>query len=186
MFWKPTCYLSPKLEGRFHAGKGGNAVFTRELVNAGERLAVWGGEIVDSVYLTQIPDELRRYSVQVEEGLYMISSQVGPADYINHSCSPNAGLRGQIVLVAMRDILPGEEVCYDYAMSDGSDYDQFECQCGSPDCRGHVTGEDWRNPALWERYAGYFSTYLQQRIDRLRQSELPQHLDNHRVIPNGI
>ncbi|HMY16300.1 MAG TPA: hypothetical protein PKA58_08205, partial [Polyangium sp.] len=52
----------------------------------------------------------------------------------------NAGLDGQIVLRAMRGIVPGEEICYDYAMSDGSDYDEFECTCGTPDCRQQITG----------------------------------------------
>ena len=64
----------------------------------------------------------------------------------------------------MRDIQPGEEITYDYAMSDGSPYDEFTCSCGSPYCRGHVSGEDWRRSELWQRYAGYFSPYLQRRI----------------------
>ena len=40
-------------------------------------------------------------------------------------------------------------------------------------CRGRVTGEDWRNPALWERYAGHFSPYLERRIKALRRRRLP-------------
>lgn len=66
------------------------------------------------------------------------------------------------------DIAPGEEICLDYAMCDGSAYDEFECGCGSPNCRGYVSGDDWKRPELWERYKGYFSPYLQRRIDRLK------------------
>jgi len=39
------------------------------------------------------------------------------ARYINHSCRPNAkpvGHRGAIVIVALRQIGPGEEITYDY------------------------------------------------------------------------
>src|SRR5262249_55358196 len=50
-------------------------------------------------------------------------------------------------------------------MSDGTPYDQFPCGCGATTCRGHVTGDDWARPELWERYRGYFSPYLQRRID---------------------
>jgi hypothetical protein len=32
-----------------------------------------------------------------------------------------------------------------------------------------VSADDWRNPTLWERYAGHFSPYLQRRIDALKQ-----------------
>ena len=66
------------------------------------------------------------------------------------------GLDGQIAIVAMRDIEPGEEVTIDYAMCDGSPYDEFDCACGTALCRGRVTGEDWRDPALWKRYQGHF------------------------------
>lgn len=90
-----------------------------------------------------------------------------PGDLLNHSCEPNCGLLGQMLLVAMRDITPGEELCFDYAMCDASDYDEFRCLCGQPACRGIVTGSDWRDPVLQERYAGWFSPYLIRRIAAL-------------------
>ena len=108
--------------------------------------------------------------VQIEEDLFLTSKGT-LADYVNHSCNPNAGMYGATMLAAMRDIEPGEEVCWDYAMSDGSAYDEFDCTCQAPGCRHKVTGDDWRIPALWERYAGYFSPYLQRRIDRLRAEQ---------------
>jgi uncharacterized protein len=85
-------------------------------------------------------------------------------DFVNHSCAPNAGLAGQMALVALRSIRAGEEVCYDYAMSDGSDYDEFACSCGTSMCRGKVTGRDWRLSELQERYEGHFSPYLHRRM----------------------
>ena len=74
----------------------------------------------------------------------------------------------------MRDIRPGEEICLDYAMCDGSNYDEFDCSCGSPDCRHRVTGEDWKRPELWKRYEGYFSPYLQRRITALKREGHPE------------
>jgi hypothetical protein len=38
--------------------------------------------------------------------------------FINHSCDPNVGFAGDIVLVAMRDIRQGEELTADYALFD--------------------------------------------------------------------
>ena len=43
-----------------------------------------------------------------------------------------------------------------------------DCGCGSADCRGRVSGEDWRSPALWLCYEGYFSPYLALRIAKLK------------------
>ena len=70
-----------------------------------------------------------------------------------------------------RDIAAGEEITFDYAMSDVTDYDEFQCDCGTPNCRGMFRGSDWRRPELWERYAGYFSPYIQRRIERLERGE---------------
>ena len=163
-----TAYLTDKCEVQNRDVTGGKAVFARDVIEPGELIAVWSGRIVSADELDELSEQIRRHTVQVEEGLYLASygPDEGP-DFINHSCEPNAGLDGQIAIVALTRVQPGEEVTIDYAMCDGSSYDEFECACGSPICRGRVTGDDWRNPVLWERYAGHFSPYLERRIKAL-------------------
>jgi hypothetical protein len=161
-------YLSPKLEMRQCPEKGGYGVFARESIHSGELLTVWGGMVVTEEGLNLIPEEKATHGIQVEEKVYLIPlGENDPADMFNHSCHPNAGLSGQITLVAMRDIERDGEVCFDYAMSDSSDYDEFECHCGTDHCRKMITGNDWKLPELQRRYKGFFSPYLQRRIDRL-------------------
>jgi hypothetical protein len=167
----PTGYVSPKLVGRRDEVKGGRGVFARVEISAGEMLVVWGGEIVTAGQLAVLPKAQRhRLCLQVEEGLFLMTTREGPSDWVNHSCDPNAGLCGQIVLVAMRPIEPGEEICFDYAMTDSYPYDEFDCQCRSPICRRRITGNDWRIEDLQKRYVGFFSPYLEQRIGRERLS----------------
>lgn len=164
-----SSYLSPKLQARGFPHKGGMGVFARKPVAKGEVVVVWGGIIRSWDELRQLPEDLQRHSIQVEEQLFQVPANAyDPPDFVNHSCNPNVGLSGQIALVAMRDIARGEEICMDYAMCDAMPYDEFECHCGASTCRGQVTGSDWARPELWERYAGYFSPYLQRRIDALR------------------
>jgi len=109
--------------------------------------------------------------MQIEERFVFGSRghEAEDTDYFNHSCDPNCGFRGQIFLVAMRDIAPGEEVTFDYAMivspSEYSDIVfEMECGCGSEHCRKNITEEDWRLPELRKRYSGFFSQYLEDRI----------------------
>ncbi len=166
---QPTGFISSKLEGRLIDKKGGRGVFAREKVRANEMLIVWGGEIVTGEMLREMWEEKHRLSLQVEEDLYLVTSNEGAADWVNHSCNANAGLVGQIVLVALRDIRVGEEICFDYATSDGSPYDEFECHCGAKTCRHHVTGNDWKLTELQVRYAGHFSPYIQRRIEAERR-----------------
>ena len=168
----PTHYLSPKLEVRPDPDKGGFGVFAREAAQAGEVLVVWGGNVVTEELLEQLPFVMQHHAVQIDEGLYLATVvDLEPADYVNHSCEPNLGLRGQITLVALRDIQPDEEVCFDYAMTDSTPYDEFECHCGLTTCRKVVTGNDWKMPELWAKYQGYFSPYLQRRIEQLANEQ---------------
>jgi uncharacterized protein len=157
-----TSFLSPKLEARPRPDINGMGVFANQPISAGELLTMWGGRIMDLATLNQLPAEIVILSIQVEEELYLAPSiPPEPADYFNHSCDPNAGLSG----IAAR-----EEICFDYATCDGSIYaDDFRCACGSSNCRGRVSSEDWCDPELQKRYAGHFMPYLQRRINRLKQ-----------------
>lgn len=164
----PHSYFSPRLEVRPLAVKGDYGVFACEDVPAGELLVMWTGRLMTPEQFDRLPPLQRSRSVQVEEQLYLVPTRTEPGDFVNHSCDPNAGLSGQTALVALRDIAAGEEITYDYAMTDGSPYDEFDCRCGAPNCRRRVTGEDWQLPELQARYQGCFSPYLQRRMNRLR------------------
>jgi SET domain-containing protein len=164
-----TGFLSPKLEVRLAPEKGGYAVFAVKPLVKNELLAVWGGQVLTLEQVLALPREEQGHTIQIHEELYLAPMGMeDPADYINHSCNPNAGVSGQISLVAMRAIEAGEEITFDYAMADSSSFDEFECSCGSPLCRRKVTGNDWKRRELWKRYNGYFSTYLQKRIEKMR------------------
>ena len=85
--------------------------------------------------------------------------------FINHSCEPNVGFAGNTVLVAMRDISPGEGLTTDYALFD--DYDgMMQCRRGTPSCRATIGSQDWQRPELQRKYGNYFSSYLLHRLAR--------------------
>ncbi|CAN5424014.1 hypothetical protein BH10PSE15_BH10PSE15_13940 [soil metagenome] len=102
--------------------------------------------------------------VQVTPDSYM-----GPSgridDLINHSCTPNAGLRftgNGVMLVAIRPIAPGEEINWDYSTTlSASDWHMI-CQCRSPECR-RVIGNFETLPAdrqAWFRARDLVAPYL--------------------------
>jgi hypothetical protein len=72
--------------------------------------------------------------------------------WVNHSCEPNAGMGGNVLLVSMRDIAAGEEITLDYALFLTDPGFAMECHCGAVACRGIVTGTDWMRADLRERY----------------------------------
>ena len=63
-----------------------------------------------------------------------------------------------------------EELTVDYAFIDNEDY-SFKCTCGSTNCRGTVTGFDWKIKELQEKYYDYFAQYLKDKINEERNKE---------------
>ena len=159
-------FLSTKLVVRNCTDKPGRGVFAAAPVEAGELVAVWGGRIVPRASAEALAPELRRYIVQVEEAQYLAPLMpLDAAEYINHCCQPNCGLSGQIALVALRRIAVGEEITFDYATTDSSDFLAFECACSKSPCRRRVTKDDWKRDDVQSVNRGHFSPYLQRRID---------------------
>ena len=53
----------------------------------------------------------------------------------NHWCAPNAGIRQDRELVALRDIAPREEIRYGYSTTMDEKSFTMRCRCGAPGCR---------------------------------------------------
>lgn len=158
-------WLTPKAKLTPDA-PGEGRVTAHEQIRAGEVIAVRAGAVLSREALATVAAERAACSMQIGPDQYLVPGEVREADRINHSCSPNAGMRGDRTLIALREILPGEEICYDYAMTDDSDYRQFPCLCGVSECRGQVQGGEWKRPDLQERYVGYFSIFVEDLIAR--------------------
>lgn len=103
------------------------------------------------------PVFLRDHCVQVGEGMSRDSG--GLARFANHSCDPNCGITDSIWITAMREIAPGTELTWDYAMTEDNDW-RMACSCGSPLCRKVVGGYRFLPPERRLAYQGYISEWL--------------------------
>jgi hypothetical protein len=160
-------YLSPKAvvrESPIH----GRGLFAREPIARGEIVAIKGGYVFDAATRRAVERELGPAEIAVADGFFigprLPDEREGGMIFSNHSCDPTIGVQGQIVFVALREVDAGEELTHDWATTDDDD-GEMTCRCGAAACRGTVTGQDWRRPDLQEKYRGYFSWYLQRKID---------------------
>ena len=123
---------------------------------------------MDADTFARIEAQVSPAEIQIEDDLYIAPIRAEDVEAnilcLNHSCNPNVGVRGQITFVAMRDIPTNAELTIDYAMIDGNPAERMHCHCGAQECRKIISGSDWRLPALQQRYAGYFSRYIHDRI----------------------
>jgi uncharacterized protein len=162
----PASYLSP----RTRVGKSaiqGRGLFARRRIRKGEIVAIKGGHVYDARTLAKVKRRIAVSYIQIADRFFIGALTAAEVTrnkvFINHSCAPNLGIRGQIMYVARRDIVAGEELTYDWAMEEHG-HARMLCRCGAPRCRRVLTGRDWMIPRLQRRYRGYFSSYLEDKI----------------------
>ena len=168
----PRSYRSPKTRVRASPIHG-RGLFATRSIRRGEVVAVKGGHILDRRALGRSPARDVVAYIQIGDDVYigaMTSREVRRNKlFLNHSCEPNVGIRGEITFVALRDIAPGEELTYDWAMEEHG-RTRTRCACRAPSCRKILTGRDWTIPVLQRRYRGHFSAYLAAKIAGARPS----------------
>ena len=162
-------WLSPKIK----AGKNkkGRALFAESDIVKGERLIAFGGYIITTQQYLALPKNMLDIPIQVDDDLLFGAvkySELEDVDYLNHSCSPNCGFVGQLMIVAIKNIKKSEEITIDYSMC-LTDHIRMKCLCESPDCRKVITGNDWKNLKLQIKYKKYFQPYIKEKIRKLRK-----------------
>jgi SET domain-containing protein len=156
--------------------KYGKGLFAKKNIKKDEFLSILGGYAISALDESVLPKKVSDYGIQISENMilgYKKESEVDYSCFFNHSCDPNTGIKGQIFLVAMRDIKKGEQITFDYAMTlhkvKGLKAYKMECLCGSKNCRGLITEDDWKIPELQKKYKGYFQWYLEEKIKTLKK-----------------
>lgn len=107
-------------------------------------------------------------SVRIGKDLYVDPEP--PGAFINHSCSPNCGIRCSVSLVAVVAIKRGAELVMDYSTCMADDPETMACACGSPNCRGVVGDLKSVNPttrALFiSRIISFFSKNIRELVSK--------------------
>ena len=158
-------YINPKIEIRETMDKG-KGIFAIEKIISGEPLIIFGGEYTDAERAKNARAN-GKLVMQWDDNLFSVEDRGDDSGYfINHSCNPNAWMKGAFIIIAKRDIKIGEEITADYALweADENYISKWECKCGSTVCRKRVTGKDWLLPELQNRYKNHFSPLMNKRI----------------------
>jgi hypothetical protein len=137
--------------------KYGRAVFALKPIRKGEIIAVFDGPIYDDEYEPWTED-MYNHAIQFGPAIWRDSD--GIARLINHSCDPNCGIKKLFQVVAMRRIEAGEQITWDYEMTEKSPHWRMKCRCGSPLCRGVIGNYRNMPRSIRRKYAGYISEWL--------------------------
>jgi SET domain-containing protein len=127
------------------SGVHGRGVYATQFIAEGTRIIKYTGQHVSWEAAPDDDNDPHTFNFGLENG-EVINAEIGGNDarWINHSCDPNCEAieeDDRIFIYAMRDIEPGEELFYDYAMEIDEPITEkskkkFTCHCGSSNCRG--------------------------------------------------
>ena len=128
----------------------GLGAFASRRIRKGTRIIEYLGERITPAEADRRYDDDNNPEVPVL--LFTVNKQViidagvggNEARYINHSCEPNCEAvmdAGRVYIEALRTIMAGEELTYDYRLEWEEPYDpeeaaRYVCRCGAPGCRG--------------------------------------------------
>lgn len=139
----------------------GRALFATREIKKGEVIGAFDGKIYKAKKASDISNEppvyAQDHAIQFAKVKYRDSK--GIARLISHSCEPNCGIKNKFEIVAMRNIRKGEEISFDYDMSENSDW-RMKCECKNKNCRKLIGSYSALPQQLKERYKGYISEYL--------------------------
>jgi uncharacterized protein len=152
----------------------GNGLFATADLPSGVIVIRLAGRLVSAEELAGLIDQvngdpLAPYvdTLTVDEDSHLVLPSGSAVHFGNHSCDPNLWHVGPYDIATRRPVGIGEELTIDYGTQSGAPGFSMTCHCGSPGCRLVVSSEDWRLPALQERYQDHWVPALQVRISAL-------------------
>jgi hypothetical protein len=139
----PATHIAPAPNGI------GDGLFASDDIAAGREILQFSGPL-RTLAEVRAKGPLAANALQI--GLTSYIDLEPPGRLVNHSCDPNAAVFDNIRLVALRTIIAGEEILFDYSttISDGW---TMECHCGSRRCRGLVVAFQLLPRPLQLKYA---------------------------------
>lgn len=143
------------------SGIQGKGIYADEDIKTGELIQYISGKKVK-----KLPkDKNDSLSIPNWFGLsrqYWIDPEEGPFRYLNHSCEPNAAIKGTKSLVAMKPIKKGQEITMDYSMTDADPLWEMDCLCGTKSCRHTIRSIHSVSPEVFKSHMPYIPRYFQR------------------------
>ncbi|HWH71469.1 MAG TPA: SET domain-containing protein-lysine N-methyltransferase [Candidatus Sulfotelmatobacter sp.] len=164
----------------------GLGVFANRDIARDEVILGFGGPLIDFAE-TKRRGPWECMAIQIGPDRYIDTRP--PGVFVNHSCDPNAGIREDRYLVALREIQKGEEIRFDYSTTMEEQSFTMRCLCGAPECRHLVTDFSTLPPHVKERYIAeeiVMSFILQRnRGERIRNPkfEIRNNLESVNSVP---
>lgn len=128
----------------------GKGLFATMKINKNEHILECIGPVISLEEALRKPQNLLGNTLQIGPFEYIDFQE--PGVLVNHSCLPNAGIKNDRFLIAIKDILPGQEIFFDYSTTMDEDRWTMQCGCGEESCRRVIKDFKYLPPELRQKY----------------------------------
>ena len=138
----------------------GKGLFAGENIKKGELIFKFKGKIIKKYRAYDSKAWIGSRWLGIGKALWLDTSKNNPGYYINHSCNPNTGIQEKLNVIAMKDIKKGEELTFDYSISEEDPYWKMKCNCGSKNCRKIIRDIASLPKKTFNKYKNYMPEYF--------------------------
>lgn len=136
----------------------GKGVFAKKDFKKGETIFTIKGKIVHWEVRNQEESLHGPDWIGINKQSWM--DPLGPAKYLNHSCRPNAGIKGRFRVIALKDTKAKEEITIDYSITEIDKLWYMRCNCGAVNCRKIIRSIQFLPKQIFSKYLPYIPTYF--------------------------
>jgi len=141
----------------------GFGLFAKKNIKKGEILFLIKGEVVNLVVEDSDTASLYPNAVGFGKDQWIDPYPTNPLVYLNHSCQPNAGIRGTVTVCAMKPIKKGDHITIDYSTTEIDPFWRLEkrCGCKSEKCRKIIKSVQSLDLQIFNSYLPFVPRFVQ-------------------------
>ncbi len=139
----------------------GKGIFSKVNIKKDEILFIVKGTTKKGDYNSKFYTEGPNW-LALEKNKWLSPYDKNPWRYINHSCNPNAGLKGKVTVVAMKEIKKNKQITIDYSITEDDPYWKMKCICEQKNCRKIIRSIRFIPPMLFNKYKNYIPKFLRK------------------------
>lgn len=149
----------------------GKGIFASRDIKRGEIIALIKGPIINHIVVDKKTSAVGSSWVGIGKNKWINPRVI--FNHINHSCNPNAGIKGSRTVVALRNIKKHEEILIDYSITESDKLWTLdkECKCKSKNCRKIIKSIQFLPKEVFNSYLPYIPKYFQKVYIKYHQNK---------------
>ena len=146
------------MKATIRKSKIGKGIFATRDIKKNELIFMFCGRVLrERTYESHLNCDL-----QIGQKKYIYPFPASFGRFTNHSCNPNAGLKGKQKIVAITNIKSGEEITLDYSTTTSDVKWKMSCKCGSKKCRKIIRSIQYLPEDVFKKHKAFIPKFLQK------------------------